>query len=246
MRLQKVLADAGVASRRTSEQYIVEGRVRVNGEVVRRLGSLVDPEADRVSVDGRPVRAKRKLCIALNKPTGCVCTRRDPEKRGTVSDLLPAEWANLYPIGRLDYDTEGLLFLTNDGELCLYLTHPRYRVRKHYVATVAGRVAGEALEPFTRGVIEAGERLKAERVRIVHVSNARTVVELELAEGKNREVRRLFESQGLKVLGLRRTQIGPVKLGELPTGRWRVLTEAEIRALRLSAAGSGGVQIPQH
>jgi 23S rRNA pseudouridine2605 synthase len=245
VRLQKVLAEAGVASRRASELIILAGRVTVNGQVVRRLGSQVEVPGDRVCVDAKPLRARRRLCIALNKPKACVCTRRDPEKRRTVGDLLPPEWGDLYPVGRLDYDTEGLLFLTNDGELCLHLTHPRYRVRKRYVATIQGRVTEGQLHPFTRGVLQAGERLKAERVRLVHVSNARSVVELELAEGRNREVRRLFESQGLRVLGLRRTQVGPVKLGELPPGRWRVLTEAEIEALRTNAAGPDGPHIPQ-
>jgi 23S rRNA pseudouridine2605 synthase len=245
VRLQKVLADAGVASRRASEQFILDGRVRVNGQVMKRLGSQIDPETDRVTVDGRPVRPRRKICIALHKPKGCLCTRRDPEQRRTVGDLLPAEWANLYPVGRLDYDTEGLLFLTNDGELCLHLTHPRYGVLKRYVATVEGRMAPERLDPLTRGVMDGGERLKAERVRLVHTSNARSVVELELTEGRNREVRRLLASQGLTVLELCRTQVGPVKLGELPTGRWRVLTATEIAALRRSAGRPAGAPIRQ-
>lgn len=239
-RLQKILADAGVASRRASEGIIREGRVTVNGQVVREQGVQVDPDKDRVQVDGRPVRCKRKLCIALNKPKGCVCTRRDPEGRHTVGDLLPPEWANLYPVGRLDFDTEGLLFLTNDGDFCLQLTHPRYGVRKHYVATVAGRLDPEVLARLTRGVLDDGERLKADRARLVSVSNSRSVVELELTEGKNREVRRLFESQGVEVLHLCRTQVGPVKLGELRSGRWRVLSEAEVRSLRPKASKPAG------
>jgi len=130
VRLQKFLADAGVASRRAGEQFILEGRVEVNGQVVRLLGVKVDPVHDKVRVDGKPVQSKRKLYIALNKPKGCVCSRKDEFERPTIYELLPKEWNNLYSVGRLDYDTEGLIFLTNDGQFALRLTHPRYGVRK--------------------------------------------------------------------------------------------------------------------
>ena len=231
VRLQKFLAEAGVASRRASEEIIQSGRVRVNGAGIRQLGTKVDPAHDRVTVDEKPVRARRKLYVALHKPPGCVCSRQDEAGRPTVLDLLPKEWRNLYPVGRLDYATEGLLFLTNDGEFALRLTHPRYGVRKRYLVTAEGRLDGTVLEQFTRGIWHEGERLKAERAWLLASSNARSVVELELAEGKNREVRRLFESQGLSVERLVRTQIGKVKLGELPAGKWRTLTEPEIKTL---------------
>lgn len=231
IRLQKFLADAGVASRRASEELIVAGRVEVNGELVRQLGSKVDPDRDRVTVDGKPVRVKRKLYVALHKPRGCVCSRKDEHNRPTIYELLPKEWSNIYSVGRLDYDTEGLIFLTNDGEFALRLTHPRYGVRKKYLATVDGRVEHEIVEKFTRGVFHMGEKLKAERVHIVSASLSRSVVELELAEGKNREVRRLFESQGKTVKRLQRIQIGKIKLGELKPGKWRTLTETEIKSL---------------
>src|SRR5262252_6217461 len=174
VRLQKFLADAGVASRRAGEQFILDGRVAVNGDVVRQLGTKVDPLHDRVTVDGRPVRTKRKLYLALNKPRGCVCSRRDEFERPTIYELLPREWSNLYSVGRLDYDTEGLIFLTNDGEFALRLTHPRYAVRKRYVATVEGRVEPVVLEKFIHGVFHRGEKLKAEQARLISSSAARS------------------------------------------------------------------------
>ena len=152
VRLQKFLADAGVASRRASELIIREGRVQVNGQVILELGTKVDPAHDRVTLDGKPVRAKRKLYLALHKPRGCVCSRKDELQRPTIYELLPKEWSAVYSVGRLDYASEGLLFLTNDGEFALRLTHPRYGVRKRYVVTAAGRVDQAMLEQFTQGI----------------------------------------------------------------------------------------------
>lgn len=231
VRLQKFLAEAGVASRRAAEQIILAGRVQVNGQPVRVLGVRVDPGHDAVTVDGKPVRARRKLYVALHKPVGCVCSHRDELGRPTIYDLLPKEWQNLHSVGRLDFNTEGLLFLTNDGQFALCLTHPRYGVGKKYVATIEGCVDRMILERFLRGVWHAGEKLQAQAARLISAGRMRSVVELELAEGKNREVRRLFESQGLAVKRLQRTQIGKIKLGELKPGRWRALTETEIKTL---------------
>ncbi|HEY1788832.1 MAG TPA: pseudouridine synthase [Verrucomicrobiae bacterium] len=229
VRLQKFLADAGVASRRAAERMILEGRVSLNGQVVRLLGTKVDPIHAQVSVDGRRIRERKKLYIALNKPPGCVCSHKDELGRRTVYELLPAEWQIASTVGRLDFNSEGLIFLTNDGQFALRLTHPRYGVRKKYVATVDGAVEQEMLEKFVRGIFHAGEKLKAQSARRV----SKNVVELELSEGKNREVRRLFESQGLTVQRLQRTQIGKIKLGELKPGRWRALTDTEIKTLLL-------------
>lgn len=229
VRLQKFVADAGVASRRAAEQMILEGRVAVNGQVVRLLGTKVDPTHDRISVDGRQIRERRKLYIALHKPAGCVCSRKDELGRRTVYEFLPAEWRIASTVGRLDFNSEGLIFLTNDGQFALHLTHPRYGVRKKYVATVDGTVEQDMLGKFVRGIFHAGDKLKAESARQV----SKNVVELELNEGKNREVRRLFESQGLTVRRLQRTQIGKIKLGELKPGRWRALTDTEIKTLLL-------------
>lgn len=231
VRLQKFLADAGVASRRAGEQFILDGRVAVNGEVVRLLGTKVDPDHDRVSVDGKPVRAKRKLYLALHKPRGCVCSHRDELGRPTIYALLPKEWQFVSSVGRLDFNSEGLIFLTNDGQFALRLTHPRYGVRKKYVATVEGAVERDLLEQFTHGVFDAGERLRAQRARLISATKSQSIVELELGEGKKREVRRLFESQGRTVKRLQRTQIGKIKLGELKPGRWRMLTATEIKTL---------------
>lgn len=231
VRLQKLLADAGVASRRASEAIITEGRVTVNGELVRLLGTKVDPDRDQVAVDGVRVRARKKIYAVLNKPRGFVCTRSDEQGRRTVMDLLPAEWAHVHPVGRLDRDTEGLLFLTNDGEFSLKITHPRHGLVKKYVATLPGRVDPGIFAIFQRGVLDQGERLRARGGRVIESSNTRSTVELELTEGRNREVRRLFASQGLEVQTLRRVQIGRIRLGELPAGKWRTLTAAEIKSL---------------
>ena len=216
-----------MASRRAGEQLILDGRVAVNGEIARLLGTKVDPLHDEISVDGKFVRARRKIYIALNKPAGCVCSHKDELGRRTIYDLLPREWQIAHSVGRLDFASEGLIFLTNDGQFALRLTHPRYGVRKKYLATVEGAVESAMLEKFRRGVFHSGEQLKAAAARLV----SRGVVELELAEGKNREVRRLFESQGVMVKRLQRTQIGKIKLGELKPGRWRTLTQTEIKTL---------------
>ena len=205
--------------------------MEVNGQVARQLGTKIDPLHDKIRVDGQAIRAKRKLYIALNKPRGCVCSRKDEFDRPTIYELLPREWSNLYSVGRLDYDTEGLIFLTNDGQFALRLTHPRYEVVKKYVATVDGRVEQQVLETFRHGVFHDGEKLKAHKARLVSGGKSASVVELELTEGKNREVRRMFESQGVTVRALRRVQIGKIKLGEMKAGKWRALTEPEINSL---------------
>jgi 23S rRNA pseudouridine2605 synthase len=231
VRLQKFLAEAGIASRRSSEQIITAGRVTVNGKTASQLGVKVDPAGDHVAVDGRAVKPKRKVYLALNKPPGFVCTRSDPRAHDKIGDLLPEQWKDLFSVGRLDCQSEGLIFLTNDGDFCLKLTHPRYRIGRIYVAWIEARVTPEILRKFTAGIVSEGEKLQARRTRLISANNSNSIVELELAEGKNREVRRLFESQGLTVRRLQRVQIGPIKLGQLPVGRWRALTVSEIKSL---------------
>ena len=231
MRLQKFLAEAGVASRRASEKIILDGQVSVNGKVIRELGTKVDPDHDRVEVDGRRIKPKRKIYVALHKPRKFLCAREEGSPRRLVGDLLPREWNNLYSVGRLDYDSEGLIFLTNDGDFCLHLTHPRYGIRKTYIATVEGKVGHDTVRKLTQGILDAGENLKAEKAKLISATNSKSVVELEMSEGKNREVRRMFEAQGLTVTRLQRTKIGPIKLGELPEGKWRTLTDSEIKSL---------------
>ncbi len=231
MRVQKLLAEAGVASRRAGERMIAEGRVAVNGAVVTELGTKVDPAQDVVEVDGRPVKARRKVYLALNKPRGVVCTRNDPAGRTMVTELLPRELQHLYSVGRLDRDSEGLLFLTNDGEFSLRLTHPRYGVAKKYILTLEGKVDPRVAQQMRKGLRHQGELLKAQTARVISASNSKTVLELELREGKYREIRRMCEALGLEVRSLQRIQIGKIKLGELKPGKWRALTEAEIITL---------------
>jgi 23S rRNA pseudouridine2605 synthase len=231
VRLQKFLADAGVASRRAGERFILEGRVAVNGQAVRLLGTKVDPDHDQVAVDGKLVRPKKLVYVALNKPPGCVCSRQDELDRPTIYGLLPREWDTVQSVGRLDFNSEGLIFLTNDGQFALRLTHPRYGIRKKYLASVEGEVTPAMLELFKHGIFHEGERLKALTTKMVSHTRNKSVVELELGEGKNREVRRLFESQGLTVKKLQRTQIGKIKLGELKPGKWRTLNAVEIKTL---------------
>ncbi len=230
-RLQKFLASAGVASRRAAEELIISGRVSVNGEPCTVLGTKIDPAKDKVAVDGVTVKPKKKLYIALHKPAGYICSRNDPHQRRTIYDLLPPEWRNLYNVGRLDRASEGLIFLTNDGDFCLRLTHPRYGVTKTYIVRVSGRVEKSNLEKLCKGVYHRGERLRALKARLLSANNTNSIVEMELNEGKNREVRRLFQAIGFKVNRLIRTSIGKIKLGELPPGKWRTLTEGEIKSL---------------
>jgi len=203
----------------------------VNGAVARELGTKVDPDADHVKVDGKLLHPRKKIYLALNKPCGLVCSKSDEHGRPTIYELLPKEWTHVHSVGRLDFASEGLLFLTNDGALSLKLTHPRYGVIKKYLATVGGLVNEEMLAEFRKGVWHDGEKLQILRGRILSGSAKQSVVELELSEGKYREVRRLFEVKGMSVKKLQRIQVGKIKLGELKTGKWRTLTDAEIKSL---------------
>ena len=236
-RLQKYLAHAGVASRRHAEELIVAGAVTVNGQVVRVLGTRVDPGADEVRVRGQLVRPQsRLLYILLHKPSGAVTTASDPEGRRTVLDLLPEEWRRerVYPVGRLDWDTEGLLLLTNDGDLALRMTHPRYALPKEYAALVEGDPSAQTLNRLAHGVMLSGETVPTAPARVwvqQHVGDA-TWVGIELHEGRNRQVRRMFETVGHPVLRLRRVRVGPLTLGGLAPGTSRPLGSAELVALK--------------
>lgn len=231
IRLQKFLANAGAGSRRGGEELIREGRVRVNGQVVRLLGSKVNPDQDRIEVDGRRLHPKRKYYVALHKPVGYVCSRRGQGQHPLVMELLPPEWQGVYPVGRLDRESEGLLLLSNDGDFCLRATHPRFGTRKTYRVVVGGRATSEMLAALLQGVQHRGERLRAQAATLLAANNTRSRVEVVLTEGKNREVRRLFAALGAHVERLVRVQIGPVRLGELPPGKWRMLQPSEVRAL---------------
>ena len=227
VRLQKVLARVGYGSRRVCDDLIAAGRVLVNGEVAV-LGRRVDPETALIEVDGAPIGVRPGLVhYLLNKPAGVVTTADDPRGRPTVVGLVPAE-PRVFPVGRLDADTEGLLLLTNDGEFCQKVAHPSHGLLKTYRVTVAKRLELETLKQLTLGLRDKGEFLKARRARLLSTNNTRSEAELVLAEGRNREVRRMFKALGFRVLRLQRVAVGPVKLGELPPGKWRVLSRAEI------------------
>jgi 23S rRNA pseudouridine2605 synthase len=233
IRLQKYLAESGVASRRASEKFILAGRVSVNGSLTFQLGTKVHPDRDLVSVDGEIVSPRRKLYVALHKPPGVHCTRKEPARpaRKRVGEFLPKEWQHLFSVGRLDAESEGLILLTNDGEFSNRILHPRYGARKVYLVTVEGRVPAALIPRLREGVVAQGEHLKAEKARLLSANKTHSFLELTLAEGKNREIRRLLAGFGFKVVRLKRTQIGPVKLGQLPSGKWRTLTESEIKSL---------------
>ncbi len=231
-RLQKFLARAGIASRRQCEALIEAGRVQVNGQVVRTLGTRVRPGQDFVRVDGETVRAEAPVTILLHKPAGYITSRSDPQGRPVVTSLLPqAGLPRLFPVGRLDWDTEGLLLLTNDGVLANALTHPRYAVRKVYRAKLKGHPTTEALALFTRGVVCDGEPLRALAVEVLHPTRQNTWVAITLEQGRYRQVRRMCEAIGHPVLKLIRVALGPLTLGSLPRGQWRPLSPAELRSL---------------
>lgn len=225
-RLQKVLAACGLGARRACERLITEGRVEVDGRRVVELGTRVGPEAD-IQVDGRPVRTQRKIYLALNKPHGVLCAMRDDRGRRTLTDLLPAGSPRLFHVGRLDYDSEGLLLLTNDGELAQRLAHPRHEVEKTYLAWIDGPCPPDTRRLFLRGVESRGEILRAHAVSRPKPAGTGEVYEVVLREGRNRQVRRMFEALGRRVLRLRRVAIGPVTLGRLATGATRALTDDE-------------------
>lgn len=237
-RLQKILSQAGVASRRASEQLMLEGRVSVNGETVRELGTKADPSRDDIRVDGRRIKiAEERRYLLLNKPRGYVTTRSDPQRRPTVIDLLRGVREYVYPVGRLDFESEGLLLLTNDGDLAARLTHPSHGIARVYEARVAGVPDAHDLERLSRGVVIDGRRTQPAEVTLVPPRrDARgAIVVITIREGRNRQVRRMCESIGHPVDALRRVAIGPIRDPRLKVGAWRDLTADEVRKLRTAA-----------
>ncbi|MBT9258552.1 MAG: rRNA pseudouridine synthase [Clostridiales bacterium] len=233
-RLQKYLSRAGAASRRQGERWILEGRVRVNGQVVRELGVKVRPRVDRVEVDGRLLLLPSATrTAALHKPKGVISTARDPQGRPTVVDLVPSP-VRLYPVGRLDRESEGLILLTNDGELAERLLRPRYGIPKTYRVTLDRPPREEDLRVMEEGVFLGGKRAYAVKIRRI----GRRQVEMVLLQGMNRQIRRMWEARGYRVERLIRTAIGPIQLGDLPPGGFRWLSEEEM--LRLKGEGRGG------
>ena len=246
VRLQKVLANAGVASRRVCEQLIVEGRVRVNGVTVTELGSRIDPERDIVDVDGTSVQLDAtKRYVMLNKPTGVVSSMRDEKGRPDLRRFTKDWDERLYNVGRLDAETSGLLVLTNDGELAHVLAHPSFGVTKVYIAQVRGRVAPQTIGRLIRGVELEDGPIAADKARLLDTSGDTSLVELTLHSGRNRIVRRMMAEVGHPVVELVRRQFGPLRLGTLPAGRTRELTTVERGALlTLSRSADGATEHP--
>ena len=237
VRLQKLLSAAGVASRRSAEQLVADGRVTVNGRTVREPGARADPAVDDVRVDGRRIaRQVRRRYVVLHKPRGYVTTRSDPHRRKTVLDLIPGVREYVYPVGRLDYDSEGLLLLTNDGALAAVLTHPRHGVVRVYEATVRGVPSGARLRRLASGVEIEGRPTAPAEVRLLRGGapgrSDEALVRIVVREGRNRQVRRMFDAIGHPVRRLRRTRLGPISLRGLRPGAARDLTPAEVAALR--------------
>ncbi len=241
-RLHKFLARCGVASRREAESLILQGRVTVNGQVVQELGTKIEPGRDRVEVDGIPVKPQPFTYIALNKPRGFVTTMEDKEGRPTVMDLLKGLKIRVYPVGRLDMDSEGLLLLTNDGELAFRLMHPRYHVEKRYLVRVKGTPPEKKLEKLRRGIRLEDEKRKGlfrktapARIKVIRSKGKETELEVVLKEGRKRQIRRMFQAIGHPVVSLVRVAVGNITLEGLPKGKYRHLTPREVAELRKRA-----------
>ena len=246
-RLQKILSRAGVASRRAAEALIAEGRVSVNGTTVRQMGTKADPASDNIRVDGRRIKTAQPLrYILLNKPAGYVTTRSDPQRRPTVIDLLRGVREYVYPAGRLDYDTEGLVLLTNDGDLAARLTHPRHGVKRTYEALVSGVPDAGAIERLRKGIPLDGRRTRPAEVtlRQRRRTDRDSLLVLTIREGRNRQVRRMCEAVGHPVRALARTSMGPLEDKRLKRGMWRDLTLEEIRALKKATGQNAKRQGP--
>jgi 23S rRNA pseudouridine2605 synthase len=233
IRLNKYIAQAGIASRRRADELIAYGKVRINGKVVRELGTMVMP-GDKVDVSGTPIAPIADVAyLVVHKPPGVMTTMRDPQGRRTIAELIPKKMPRVVPVGRLDYDTAGVLLMTNDGELANRLLHPRYGVEKVYRVTIEGRLAAEDVKRLHDGVaLDRGEQAAGAKVRVVSVRAGFSVLDLTVHEGRNRQVRRMFEALGHPVRDLVRLRFGPISLGDLPLGHTRSLTEKELAALR--------------
>ena len=232
MRLQKYLALCGVASRRNAEKMIADGRIAVNGAVVTEMGYQVDESSDIVAADGTVVRPEaEKHYIAYNKPIGEVTTVHDPEGRATVMDRFREYPVRLFPVGRLDYDSEGLLLLTNDGEMMNHMLHPSSEIKKVYLTRASNNVTDEEIRLLRRGVMVEDKLTSPAEVRLVRRENLYTDLLISIHEGRNRQIRKMISAVGHQVVSLKRVQFGPVILGDLPSGMWRKLTQEEIRKL---------------
>ena len=233
VRLQKYIAMSGEASRRAAEKLISEGRVSVNGSIVSEQGVKVEIGCDTVTLDGKPVEIKnKKYYIMLNKPVGYVSTAKDQFDRPTVVDLVKKDiGTRIFPVGRLDYDTEGLLLMTNDGDFTYRITHPKYHVEKTYIAVIKGGIKISDINKLRRGIKVEDYTTSPAQVEIMDAVEGYTYVKITIHEGKNRQVRKMFDTLGYTVTALQRISIGQVELGNLPLGRWRHLTSHEINCL---------------
>lgn len=232
VRLQKYIAMCGTASRRGAEKLIADGHVKVNNVKVTELGTKVEIGADKISVDGKPIKpVNKKYYIMLNKPVGYVSTVKDQFERPTVLDLVNEIPSRMFPVGRLDYETEGLLLLTNDGDFTYRVTHPKFNTNKTYIAIIKGGITVSGLNQLRRGVKIDDYVTSPAEVEMLDASAGRTTFKITIHEGRNRQVRKMFEAVGCKVAYLQRISIGTVELGNLPLGRWRHLTSHEINYL---------------
>ncbi|MBE6904634.1 MAG: rRNA pseudouridine synthase [Ruminococcaceae bacterium] len=233
VRLQKYIAMCGEASRRAAEKLIEEGMVTVNGEKITELGTKIEIGADTVKLKGKVLKPKNKMYyIMLNKPAGYVSTTDDQFDRPSVTDLIKNEiGVRMYPIGRLDYETEGLMLLTNDGSFANHVMHPRYNKNKTYIAIVSGGLTISGLNQLRRGVVIDGYKTKPAEIETLDAQKGKTTIKITIHEGRNRQIRKMFEAIGARVDYLQRVSIGNVELGNLPLGRWRHLTSHEISSL---------------
>ena len=243
VRLQKVIAASGVASRRAAETMIREGRVTVNGKVVRVLGTCIDPSKDHVKIDGRHVQpAEPEVFVFLHKPTGYVTTMDDPQGRPTVADLVPKVKIRVFPVGRLDYDTEGLLLLTNNGKVAQACVHPRYHVPKTYLVKVSGVCTDEEIRNIENGVALDDGMTAPATVRKSGKAKVNSWLEITIYEGRKHQIKRMLEALGHRVVRIKRIRFGPIELGDLPVGASRFATDAEANALRAVVHRTSGTR----
>jgi len=233
IRLNKFLAQAGVASRREVDKMIAGGEIKVNGRVIQVLGYKIDDEKDRVEVEGKKIeREEGQVYLMINKPPGYLVTLKDRFQRPTIKQLLPSLGKRIFPVGRLDYDSEGLLLLVNDGELAYRLTHPRFKVGKVYLVKVKGDPDPSRLSRLEKGIYLEGRKTAPAKIARLSRSSKRNLLKVEIYEGRKREVRKMFDAVGHRVLQLKRIDFGGVRLGKLKTGKWRFLTRKEIDTLK--------------
>lgn len=228
-RLQKVLARAGIGSRRKAEELIKQGRVTIDGKIVNAMGVKVDPQHHRITVDGKPITFWTKnIYLLLNKPKGYVTTLHDPQGRPIVTSLLHGVKMRVFPVGRLDLDTEGALLLTNDGEFAHCILHPRFEIKKTYIARVAGKPSPKKLSMLEQGIELEGRKTWPAKLTVVAAGRSDTTVEIIIHEGRKRQVRKMFDAIGHRVLDLKRIAYGGLKLGKLPSGKFRFLTQKDL------------------